>query len=297
MTAAASTVERAISEHLGCMVWWDLSSVRVTPSDLRAVLAAEGDPAQVPDIDQPAAARRAIRAWTKGRGHADRYRAEVVYDEGGYLVAGVLRREQAAEKEARWTQVGRIEYQINGDGIDLVTVDPGPSGEHEAEVREVNVAVADACHYLDHDFVRPWLQGRLDSMSSFRLRRAGGVEFVPHVYREQVERLARVVRRIGRSSFEVADVAATASSQASVGTAARETLVSQLADIDARLDAWQESARSVSDRSYTSVMEAFGDLALRAELYQSMLEVGMSDLSEKLNAAKARARKLIEEGA
>ena len=64
-----------LTSGLGALVWWDLEGTAILPEKLRDILRGEGeDPSQVPDVDPLKGLRRAVGAWTLGRGKQDRFK-------------------------------------------------------------------------------------------------------------------------------------------------------------------------------------------------------------------------------
>jgi hypothetical protein len=291
-----NTIIADLSAGLGALVWWELSDTKITPEDLRLVLAEEGEDASiVPEIDANAAIRRAVREFTKGRGE-DRRRAEVVFDEAGRLEVGILRRERVDAHEVKWVQDDVVCYELATVGG--VTVVLSCYAVNGVEAAQAFIAHAsDYLTHLDATFIRPTLvQSKLNAMGSFRLRSMGGVEYVPSQFMDEVERLGRIVRRIGASSFSVAHVAATASSRTSIEKAARDTMADQLGDLAKRIDAWEELAgkRKIPSHSVTSVLEQFAEIQTRGELYTSALSVTMDDLTARLAVCRVKAMALLE---
>jgi len=284
-----TTLSHDLRAGLGVLVSWDLSNTSILPHDLRSILTVEGeDPAIVPDIDPAAAVKRATREWSQGRGAADRYRAEVVREDAGTVEVGILRRQRVDDHEVKWVQVDHVVFEttagalVRGHGI----------GSDQAAAFS---ALADKrATYLDADWIRPGLvQARLAGWGAFRLSRHGGVEYVPVQHRENVERLARIVERIGDSRFDLVDVAATEASRKTIGSGARDNLAEALGEVTSKLDEWEKSTRSIPSHSVAAVLERFADVSMRAELYAGALEVSVDDLREKLDAAKVRARALL----
>jgi hypothetical protein len=284
-----------LSNGLGALVWWELADTKITPDDLRTVLTEEGEDASVvPEIDARVALRRAAREFGQGRGE-DRRRAEVVFDENGRIEVGILRRERVDAHEVKWVQEDVVAYDVapvNG----VVTVVSRYVVSHTAAASAFVTHATDYLTHLDSTFIRPTLvQGKLDAMGAFRLRSMGGVEYVPVQFMEEVERLGRIVRRIGGSSFSIAHVAATASSQESIGKAARDTMADQLADLGKRISAWEEMVgkRKVPSHSVASVLEQFAEIQMKGDLYASALSVTMDDLTARLAECREKARAIL----
>lgn len=280
-----------LKNGLGALVMWELAETRITPDDLRTVLASHGeDPSVVPDIDPAGAVRRAAREWRVGQGNATRYRSEVVYDSNGRIDVGLLRRERLGDHEVQWVQVATMVYGIR-HGRPVLDDAVGTDIQHVGAVASL---VDGYATHLDHTWIRPNLvQAKLAGMGAVNWRRGGGVVFVPAAYLRDLDRLARVVRSIGSSVFDVAHLANTEDSRASVSRATRDHLTEQISEVGARLDEWAKSDRKIASHSVASVLEQIGEVTLRGDLYAQALGVAMDDLRAKVDAARERARGLL----
>lgn len=282
---------------IGMLCFWELNDTKITPDALRSVLTDEGlDASAVPNIDQVQAVRRAARGWTQGRGNADRYRAEVVFDAatptGGRIEVGVLRRERIDEHEVKWVQVDVVAYDVDSAGN--IARDPYV-GNGSAEADSVAEDVRSAATFLDHEWIRPNLvAARLSAMGALPVRRSGGVAFVPRVYEPEVRRLQAVVRRIGSSEFEAAAIdPGDGTTRQTIERRATENLADALTEFGARLAEWEGATRTIPSHAVSSILAEFAEINERGELYAIALGVTLDGLREKLDAAKDRARALI----
>ena len=282
---------------IGLLVWWQLNDTKIGPDALRSVLNDEGlDASVVPDIDQPAAVRRAAREWSQGRGHADRFRAEVVFDAatptGGRIEIGVLRRERIDEHEVKWVQVDVVAYDVDGYGN--ISRDRWV-GNGTPEADSVDEDVRSAAQFLDHQWIRPNLVAtRLAAMGALPVRKSGGVAFVPRCYEPELRRLQNVVRRIGSSEFEAAAIDPNdATTRETIERRAGENLADALTDFGARLAEWEGASRTIPSHAVASILADFAEINERGELYALALGVTLDGLREKLDAAKDRARALL----
>lgn len=274
-----------VAQGLGSMVWWDLGDAKVRPDALRDILREEGSDIEVPDIDPLQAVKGAAQSWRQGRGKADRYRTEVVHDDGQSVTVGLLKREQVGPGEVAWRQVDAVTYDAQGSERD-----PGTTAE-AASFREL---ARDRMTYLDHSFVRPEvLQASLAGMHAFTLRRQGGVYYVPARYDDDLQALVRIVTRIGSCELDVVSVAQTEAGRKALAREAEGSLEAQLNDITEKLDAWQESSRRVREDSQASVLAGFVDLRDRAALYADALQVGLDALLDRVGQAEERCREII----
>lgn len=294
MTSAATLTANL---SIGVLAWYELNETKITPDALRTILADEGfDASIVPDINQPTAVRRAARGWTQGRGNADRYRAEVVFDAatptGGRIEVGVLRREKVDEHEVKWVQVDVVAYDVDSAGN---IARDRYVGNGSAEADSVDEDVRSAATFLDHEWIRPNLvAARLAAMGALPVRRSGGVAFVPRSYEAEVRRLQAVVRRIGSSEFEAAAIdPSDKTTRATIERRANENLADALTEFGARLAEWEGATRTIPSHAVSSILAEFAEINERGELYALALGVTLDGLREKLDAAKDRARALI----
>ena len=290
--ANSSKIASDLSTGLAALIWWELSDTGVSPTSLRSTFAAAGyDPSEVPDVDPIAGAKRAAREWSQGRGNATRYRTEVVAEEHGLVVVGLLRREKVADQEARWVQVAASTFDAALGWSAPVGV--GTPEEIDLLGCDFRILAVRRQTLLDHHWIRPWIQGELRALAAFRLRRQGGVEVVPAGGFDAVEKLRAVVASIGDSSMQVAHVAPTEQSRLSLGSGARESVGETVADLRARIDAWKSSARSVRFDSAAHVLGEFAELSARCSMYEDALAISLSDLREEVESAKAEALRLV----
>lgn len=284
-----STAANGLANGLGALVTWDLFSAFVTPAKLSALLTDNGmDATIVPaEVDQAAAVRSTASGWTQGRGKADRYKSEVVYDDNGRIEVGILRRERLGPHRVRWEQV------------DVVTFDTGAEdwmGTSTSEASQVFKRTADRNRtHLDCNWVRSnVIDPQLSSMGACKLRRLGGVVYVPVQHLERLARLQTVVENIGASEFSVIHAAPTESSRKAIAGSTQRELRSQLDELLEQLGRWESSSRRVREDAADSALVTFCDLKARAELYQDALAIRMDELTGAIDAAEQRAREIID---
>jgi hypothetical protein len=207
---------------------------------------------------------------------------------------GILERQRVANDEVKWAQVDAVLIYLNpADG----------SYSHRAHATSTSQAYAYGAlfdkrrEYLDADWIRPNLvQKRLADMGAFNLRRQGGVLFVARTYLEELANLARLVRALGDSTFDVIHVAATEESRQSVGRAAGVHLEDQINDLVAKLDGWQEAAKKPRADAVEHLLVSVGEIVLQGALYSDVLAVAMEKVDERLAAVKLRATELLMDG-
>lgn len=272
---------------IGAITTWDLRGTRVTPQRMRDLLTNVGMHAEasaVPDIDQVAAVRRVAQTWSAGRG-TDRYRTEVVEDTGTALTIGVLRRERIGQKEVAWTQQEVLVYSEASGWT--------ATGSLQASADFISSA-DDARTYLDHNYIRPFLQGKMQQMKAFPLRKQGGAYFVAGVYDAELQDVQQVVGAIGDSSFNIFHLARTEQTQASLHEGARSHVGGQLQELQAKMAGWQDRATKVrSDAVDNAIAEAM-TIKADATFYAQTLQVALDDLLADLDQVLADANALAD---
>lgn len=274
-----------LKDGLGALVWWGLSGTDITPADMRLILQAEGmDPGIVPDIDSTAAIKAAARSWSRGRGNQERYRSDVLSN-GGAAVTVAIQRRAVTGARVDWLQVDSVTW----DGQRWT--DPGTLAE-SSDFRQ------QADHkrlHLDHDWIRPGLiQAELARMSACSLRDQGGVYYVPVQYMKELDRLQRVVGRIGSSALHIAHISPTEAGRRAIQASAAQSVESVLGELVSQLDGWADRSARIPERDAAGVLLEFKALKDRAGLYATALEVSLDDLQAAIKEAEDRARELID---
>lgn len=275
---------------MGAIVFWEMSDTRITPDDLRSVLAMEGIQIQVPDIDPEGAIKRASRTWAMGRG-VDRYRSDPVdiADANRVKVCILHRQEEgaAARKAAKWETVESVIFDL-----------PSRTWTASASTPEVQSFIAlcdDYMKHLDHNFLRPnVIQKQLAEMKAFSLKASSGLWYATQDQMGSLAALQRVVSAIGSSAMYVIHVGESDQSRDAIQSAARGALTETLAELEARLDSWVASTRKIRSDAIDTALTEFAELVDRTALYQGALQVRMDDLSLRIDAAKSRAREIID---
>lgn len=282
---------------LGVLVWWNLDATQITPPSLQAVLDREGFQAKVPAIKAPAAISRATREWHLGARNSDhRYKAEVTASDASRVVVGILWRTRQDATTVDWSQVAWLEYDVQA-GTWTTTATTATTADHDEAVRSFLSVAADRLTYLDHEWIRPnVLMKAIGDAKATCLRRGGGFYFVPRTEIDEMQRLGRIVEAIGNSNLSIATLGCDTATRQSVAREATTTLHEELAEVEGRIAAWEDSARKISTTSQASVLNEIGGLLDRAELYESVLEIKLGDLRERIGSARRTALQVIADG-
>lgn len=283
---------------MGSLVMWSLSETKITPADLRALCAREGDDelaSSVPDIDPPTAIKRAAREWRPTRsGDAGRYRTEVTDAGAGAVTVGLLRRRHVRTGEVEWVQVSTCTYDVGADQWSIDDVADTLAGDLAGAFVET---ARDAVRFLDHAFIRPSIvQRRLNDMASAKARDRGAI-YIPPGHDEALDRLARIVAGIGQSSLDIYDIAASPRSAAAATGAVRASLTEKLAECREQIAEWRGKARKPRADALENMVGEFQDLKDRAVLYADALRITLTDIDADIEAARADVMALLNGGA
>jgi len=287
----SNSMIKNVAQGVGALVWWDLDNSRIAPGALRDLLDAHNlAHIEVPDVDNGQVLRDVARTWTKGRGHEDRYRSDVVHvertDTTHVVTVGVQRRTRRAAKQVDWEQVDTVVFDVVGDQF----ISLGSTAE-AAEFVEVARRGFDV---LDYRFLTPKvIKSELDRMFAIHLRRQGGVEYVAAHHLTHLDDLKAVVDGVGDCTMSIVHVEDTESSRQSIGRGVNTQLHENLAGLIASLDAWEQGARRPQTASLSAMFDEFKSLRSQAEMYSDVLQMKVDDLADALTGAEERARRVI----
>jgi len=272
-------------KHVGDLLWWSLDEARISVTRLAEVWASAGLSATLlPEAPTPEKAlKTACREQAVGRSD---YLVRLGKEDGCELVFAVVREEKDASGNVRHTQEARVSLRRGGSGA-LETDAPA-----HALVQAISEAYAGLLKVHTPDDVRRAVLRALDSFAAVTLRDHGGVYWVPAPYAREVRRLQEALARIGRSRMDVVPIHATPEGNAALGAAAHSAVQREIEDLQAEIKAFVDEPPG---RTLTLVrrLETFEDLRAKAQLYQSVLNVQVSDLETSLNELSATVHGLL----
>jgi len=280
----------------GVFVWYNLRDSRITPDDLRALLAREGfaPKTAVPDIEPSTGISRACSEWSQGRGNSRRYRCEVTRSENGTTTVGLLTRERVDRKTVEWVQVGIAEYDETTSAWTIATDAP----EHDGAMLAWKDVAASRMKFLDHRWIRPnVLTFAMSAAKATNLNKGSGVYFAPRQHVDEIRKLRRVIRQIGDSTLSIATVGNDEETVADVTGAAREAILGTISEVQEQLSSWDASDRAVRSDSQANVLGEIAGLIELAETYEAALNVRLDDLRSDIAAARRKALKVIADKA
>jgi hypothetical protein len=262
-------------EHVGDLLWWTLEDARISRSRLEAVWAAAAlSPNFLPEPPTPEKAlKTAVRECQVGQhNHLIRLGKE----DDAELVFAVLQEKRDG--------IGNVDLEQEAK----ITLDRAAPSQlrSDAPAHDLVRAISDSYDRLLNthtpDDVRRALVKTLSSCAGITLREHGGVYWVPAPYAETLRQLQRAVSNIGRSRLDLVPIHATPEAQQALGDAARSALEEDLSELREEIDGF---LKAPPDRAATLVrrLQMFDELRGKARLYQSILQVQVTDLEAKLN--------------
>lgn len=268
-----SRATTSAGDHLGDLVWWELSNADIAASTLKTTWENVGlDAHLLPEPPTPEKAlRTAVRRCQVGQ--LDRL-IRLGKEDDQQLVFAVVREEKLGDGSLSHQQEARVfldratgRLKSDSPGHDIVRT--------ITDVFDVLIGT----HTVDD--VRRTIVRTLHSLAAVTLRDSGGVYWVPRHFADTVRRLEQAINRIGASRFYVLPVHHTAMGSQALGAAARGSLDADLADLQKELDEFKATPpdrRSTLQRR----LQAFDELRSRAELYRDILKVRVDDIEQSL---------------
>ncbi len=273
-------------QHVGDLLWWSLDDARISATKLAQVWTGSGlSPKLLPEAPTPEKAlKTACREQAVGRSD---YLIRLGKEDGYELVFAVVREEKDASGNVRHAQEARVSLQRSGSAA-LQTDAPA-----HTVVQAISEAYAGLLNMHTPDDVRRAVLRALDSFAAVTLREHGGVYWVPAPYAREVRRLQEALSRIGRSRMDLVPIHATPEGNASLGAAAHAAIQSEIEGLQAEI---REFVDAPPGRAFTLVrrLQTFEDLRAKALLYQSVLNVQVSDLETSLTELAATVQALLQ---
>lgn len=286
-TVSTTTVAN-VAMPFGSFVWYEFIRSKITVADLRSAIAAAGLSVDVADIDETVEVRGCARRWKIGRGNADRFKSEVSHEDDHIVTIGILRREQVSTKKVGWVQVDSLAWDKSSESW--------ISRGYSAEADKFRAFADDRRVYVGHDTVRPILVSLVETLRPIRLRRAGGIWYIPTSPEasDLLPRLEQFVGSIGDSYLSIAEQT-TDSARRSTAREVRSGLSEEVASLRAQIDEWKSALRNPRKDAVANVLEAFVDLRDRADLYASALSIRVDGLRSEIAEIESMARGFVRD--
>lgn len=273
--------------HLGDMVWWRLSGAEVSRAVLEAKWLAFGlDPKFLPE---PQTAKKALHLAVNSAGTSSAHKA-------GLLVrpvpSGKEKLSYAIVKETPGTD------KWDGTQLALVTLDvtsgvistDNPSNETASII--INTFNKFLNTHPSRDVMSSMVKA-VKAMKSVTLRDGGGVYWIPATEAAMIRALKGAVESLGGSHVTVLPVNDSAEAQAELAEAAKGSIEAELGDLRAEIDGFINEESSPRPQTLEDRLEAFENLRARAQLYQSILSVTVTDLETQLGTMETEVQKLL----
>ena len=272
--------------HLGDLVWWSLSDVRVDRSSLENIWAdARLDPATLPEIPTDEKALKiAVREMQVG---LKEQLIRLGKQDESEIVFGIVRENRLPDGSLSYVQEARL--SLDRKASVLATDNPR---------HEVAVGVVSAFRQLRHthtaDDIRRSMIRVLDSCSALTLRGHGGVYWVPAPHAQTARCLRQAIEQIGGSRVHLLPVHRSREARKTLGEVAQGAIEQDLDALKAEIDGFLATP---PERSSTLVrrFDAFDAIRSRAELYRQILQVQVDDLDLKLAEMTAAVESLLEQ--
>lgn len=296
-SAPAETVAPTISANtsvgstFGSFVWYEFFSSKITPADFREVLLRADLPEvaeTVSEIDETSEVRGVAGRWRTGRGKADRFKSEISHEDDHTMTIGILRREQVAAKQVGWTQIDTLVWDKAGKSwLSSGTTDAASAVRDECDDRRV---------FIDHSTIRPILVSLVDGLTPIRLRRAGGIWFVPNSAEatDLLPKLERMMDGIGESYLSIAEQSSD-TARKSTAREVRSGLAEKVAGLRGQIEEWKSSLRNPRKDAVENVLASFVDLRDRADLYADVLSVRLDGLRSEISEMETLARAFVRD--
>lgn len=285
----ASLSNRSLS--FGSFVWYEFLNSKVTVASLRRALDSAGlseTANAIAEIDETSEVRGTARRWKQGRGNADRFKSEVSHEDDHTITIGILRREQVSEKKVGWVQIDSLAWdKANGSWLSRGYSEAADAFREVANDRRV---------HIDHDTIRPILSELVERLSPIRLRRAGGIWFVP-TSPEALDLLPRLETFVGSIGDSYLSIAEQTSESARTSTAreVRSGLSEQVAELREQIGEWKTALRNPRKDAVDNVLTSFVELRDRADLYASALSIRLDDLRGEIAEIEGMARTFVRD--
>lgn len=263
-----------VTSGIASLVWWNFSGTRITPPDLRAMVARAGmNPDAVADIDPLQALSQAVREFSVREGRRKIMEAVVTHEDADTVVVNLL--EYRKDSNRRSSKV-TVDTLVWGKATES-WVEEG-STEHAPALRD---RVADRMVFYDGNAIRDSLvMPALGASKAFTLRR--GVYVVPHLTSGPLADAQDALRDLESFILSVANVSGDDQSRWTMGALAQESVRDELAELQEQIDGWKSMASRVRSDTREKVLARFQELRGRAELYTQALQVTMEDLEEEI---------------
>ena len=274
-----------LAKGLGFSIWWQFNSCYLTPSELRARVAAAGfDDTKVPDIDPESALKAAVREFRKRKGKRTIAQAEVVAEDGAYLKVGLLHHVRLSDDEVAKRQTETLIWDKHARNW----LETGTS-KFASELRD---RIAHKQRFYDGNAVRDQIvMPAVRNAYGFAIKK--GWYFVPTDYEEQIAEAQAALSTLETFQLHIASVPKGHGWEQPVAAGASETLGDELDALGEQVEGWVEMSRRVRSDTIENVMGRFETIMKRASMMEAALSVSLTDLHDRVNLMQTRANEVI----
>lgn len=293
----------SVAQGIASMVWWRFSGTAITPPDLRTrVVAAGGQPEDVPDINQQQALEKAVREFRVREGKKVVMEAVVAHQDDNTCTINILElQQQSAKKKAKipvvtlvWRK-GKAAIAAQAAQVLQGWVEDGSSmgrKDYREAAAKLRAEISHRQTYYDGNAVRDKLvMPALKGSSAFTLRR--GMYVVPHSSAGPLAAAQAALAGMESFALHVATVQGGAGWEAPMQEAAQEQLRGELDELEKQIDGWMDMASRVRSDTREHVLRRFTSLQERCALYQQALQVSLEDLADDVQAMQERCLEVI----
>lgn len=272
-------------EHLGDLVWWQLSNAEVPRVELERLWSDAGlDRGLLPESPT---AERALKAAAKESqvGHVD-YLVRLGKEDPTEVIFAVVHESREADGSLSYTQEARVRL----DRVHEQLITDAPSHQLVAAICSGFERLR-----LTHtaDDVRRAVTKTLRSFCAVPLRESGGIYWVPRTYSAALRQLQKAVESIGSSTVYLLPVHDSADAARTLGDVAQASVEDELEQLKFEIDGFLQSP---PERPSTLMrrLEAFEALKAKAELYRDILKVQVDDLDSQLSTLTSTVERLLD---
>lgn len=274
-------------QHIGDLVWWELSDAKTERQVLETLWANAGLPQDLlPEKPEP---RKAMRNAAKecSAGLKDRL-IRLAYERDDAMAYSIL--------DQHWVQGSETMAYVQSNLIKLN--DTGAMTEIYIGDAKDDLAMKFHQSYFEFllthttDEVRRCLVRTLDVLGAFALRKNGGFYWVPHPAAEVVRKLKSVVDNLGNSNMEVLPVHDNAEVVATLQKSAKDHLEDRVKDLLDEMEKFSQ-AKSVRQDTLDRRIKEFQALRDRAGLYSQILGLKVESIEKNVQSMEAMVRTML----
>lgn len=304
-TSAINTLASSLagSTHVGDLVWSEVRDVgdATKREDVLAALRAEGLAEEIaPEERSPQAAFGRALSECRNLDVAPNITIERESLRSRIALIRASSGSGVAKETKTWA---RVEVDETADSLAVVWNDAliaaNVDGHEEAKLA---LSVLEARYrrhrdYLDHAEVGSMITtALLDWFGGVRVKRDGGVYFVPASGAAEVRAFRRVVQTIGASDLPFIPAYDNAETRATMGPQVTNALFADIERIVDGLSKLGGEGGNVRASSLEARLDALSDLQAQAEACAAVLEGRQEAISAALDAARSKVRAMMELG-